>query len=322
MSTVLDIARAIMAVCQPLTGTRATGEIVLQPTVDLVVEPNSYFYPVVNGSVRHDLLFKIARNPAREDKTWHLTANTPTPVQVLSNIGGARHNMPAGTRFVIEQPWREGLADRPVTLGGFTGGADPVENQDLALWNFVPYESFGAQQNLELFRSSIGGRFPAAMIVWTESEPADGMSTSGVVRPTKRGAGKISMSELFDIMLISNNASSEHERRGQGLRVLDEMTALLVDRMEVDGFNFSSPGGIHIRKRYRTPPNGEQFYKAFQVYNLTLSAQNTFVQLDTRVYSPLLSFKIDAPREDHPTAAAPTATDLPLVINNRVTNPQ
>lgn len=311
---VLDTARGLMALCQPLTGERATGEVMLQPNANVVVPSNGFLYPVVNGSVRHDLLFKTAVNPNTEDGNWPMTAGVDAPVQVLSNIGGVRHNMAPGTRFVVEQPWRYGLADRPRTVLGLTGATDPLDD-DLALWNFVPYESFGTKPNQEAFRSSIGGKFPAAFIIWKESEPADGMTTNAVVRPTHRGAGKISYAELFEILLISNRSDSEHERRGQGLRILQEMCALLVDRQAVDGQAISSPGGVHIRKRYRMPSDGAAFYQAFQVYGITLSAQTTLVQRDSRTYAPLNGFRIDAPREANPT-------DLPLVVNNRVTNPQ
>ena len=318
---VLDTARGIMALCQPLTGERATGEVIIHPRANVVVPANGYLYPVVNGGVRHDLLFKTAVNPDTEDGNWPMVVGVPSPVQVLSNIGGVRHNMAPGTRFVIEQPWRFGLAERPNTLLGLAGAEDPID-EDLALWNIVPFESFGSKPNQELFRSSIGGKFPAAIIVWKESEPADGMSTSSTNRPTHRGAGKVSYTELFEILLICNSADSEHERRGQGLRVLQEMCSLLVDRQAVDGQAISSPGGLHIRKRYRLPPDGAAFYQAFQVYGITLSAQATLVQRDSRTYSPLTAFKIDAPREEHPTADDPDAEDLPLVVNNRVANPQ
>ncbi len=116
-------------------------------------------------------------------------------------------------------------------------------------------------------------------------------------------------------MVISSRADSEAERRGQGLRVLDEMTALLVDKVAVDGMGMSSPGGIHVRQRYRASSGGDEFYKTFQVYGLRISVQVTIEQRDTREYELLRKFRIDAPREDTPT-------DLPLVVNNLVDNPQ
>lgn len=319
--SMMRIARNLMAICQPLTGERATGQVQLLPKADIVVDPHSYLFPVVNNQVRHDLVFKTAINPAQPDGVWPAPKDVATNVSIVSNIGGVRHNLAPGTEFVVEQPWRYGLPGKPRSLGGTSGATDPADD-DLALYNFVSYESFGSKPTLDLFRSSIGGKFPAAMVCWMEGEPADGMSTSGVSRPTKRGAGRISYSDIFEIMIFSSRADSEHERRGQGLRILDEMCALLVDRMAVDGEALSSPGGLHIRKRYRAPSAGDGFYKVFQVYIITLSVQSTMVQRDTRAYNPLLGARIDAPREDHPTDDDPDAQDLPLVVNNRVSVPQ
>lgn len=313
--SILDTERQLMAVCQPITGDRASGTVIIKAAGDTAVSLpfGSYLFPIVNGQVRYELAFKVAKSTAT-DGSWTIGGGgAETEVAVFSNIGGERHNLPKGTRFVLDQPMKPQLAAGAVTRTGTTGATDP--NGDLALYNFVSFESFGSKPSLELFKSGIGGRFPAAIIHWIEDEPADGMTTSSVSRPTHRGRGVMSYLDLFEILVVSNRSDAEHERRGQGLRVLDEMTALLIDRMAVDGQGMSSPGGLHIKRRYRAGNGEDGFYKAFQVYALQITAQVTITQRDTRVYDELKTFRIDAPREDTPV-------DLPLVVNNLVTNPQ
>lgn len=312
--TIVDIARGIMAACQPLTGDRASGTVALHnvSAAPISVVPNSCLFPVVNGSVRYESVYKVGRNPADAKGVWTIGAGATQNVPVFSNIGGVRMNLSAGTTFRAEGSWSPGLAPNPRAVTAIVGGADPSD--DLALYNFVMYENFGAKPTLELFKSAIGGRFPAAMIFWLESEPADGLSTSATNRPTHQGAGKISYTEMFEIMIVSTREDSENNRRAQPMRIMDAVSALLVDRMSVDGSAISSPGGLHIRRRNRL--GGEDgFYRVFQAYSLTLSAQATYVRTDDRVYDVLRKFRIDAPREDSPT-------DLPLVVDNEVANPQ
>jgi hypothetical protein len=206
------------------------------------------------------------------------------------------------------------LSAAAVTRTGTEGGTNPTG--DLSLFNFVSFESFGAKPSLELFKSAIGGKFPAAIIHWIEDEPADGLTTSSVNRPTHRGIDKMSYVDLFEIIIVSSRSDSEIERRGQGLRILDEMSAWLLDRTTVDNERLSSPGGLHIRRRYRAGNGEDGFYKAFYVYAMQLTATVTIVRRDLRTYDELKKFRIDAPREDHPAA------DLPVVVDNEVDNPQ
>lgn len=316
---ILDIERLVMACCQPITGERATGTVLLKSATgaDVSVPHGFFLFPIVNGQVKYEFAFKTVINPATDRLTgaargaWTVTT-AGIAVSIWSNIGGARHNLPRGTRFVIDQPLRPELEQSPVTQTGTAGGEDP--DGDLALFNFVSYEYFGSKPSLELFKSSIGGKFPAAIMHWVESEPADGLTSSAVSRPTHEGAGKASYSELFEILVVSSRADSKEERRGQGLRVMGELTEFLLDRVGVDGVGFSSPGGIHVRRRYRVPAGDDGFYKAFQVFGMTISAQTTIEKRDTRAYDLLRKFKLNAPRD--------AETDLPLVVDNLIANPQ
>lgn len=315
MSTVIDLGRSIQAVCAPVTGERASGYVTLKASSaeGVKVTANEYLFPIVNGQVRYDMNFKTVKNPLSEDGEWTVPGGGTLALPVISNIGGKRHNLKPGTKFVLDDLWLGALERQAVTKTGFSGGADPTGY--VSLYNFVIFENFGAKPSVELFKSAIGGRFPAAVMHWMASEPADGMSTSATNRPTHRGQGRITFTELFKILVVSTREDSEHNRRAQPLRVVQELSELLFDRQSVDDHAFSSPGGVHIRGRGREGSGEDGFYRTFQVYSLTISAQATITQKDSRVYHELKRFRIDAPREATPE-------NLPVVVNNLVDNPQ
>ncbi len=153
--SILDTTRLVQACCQPLTGERATGTALLKSATgaNVVVPHGRYLFPLINGSVKHELAFKTAINPATVSLAGEARgAWTVTPagiaVSILSNLGGARHNLPAGTSFVVDQPLKPELVAKPMTQTGTSGGTDP--SGDLALYNFVAYEYFGAKPSLDL----------------------------------------------------------------------------------------------------------------------------------------------------------------------------
>ena len=106
MSTLVDNSRALMALLQPITGERATGQvrITTRPGSGSVLLPYGYyFWPVVDGQVEPQWLFKLAKNPGREDGCWEVT-EAGDLCDAFSNIGGIRHNVTGGTVFRSEIP--------------------------------------------------------------------------------------------------------------------------------------------------------------------------------------------------------------------------
>src|SRR3972149_1673939 len=104
MAGIESLARSLLGALTP-TGTRSSGVVTVKsvgPGTALVPR-NSYLLPVVEGRLREHAIFKIGptRAPLAANGTggdWTVTAGG-TPVAVVSNLGGARHNVPAATVF-------------------------------------------------------------------------------------------------------------------------------------------------------------------------------------------------------------------------------
>jgi hypothetical protein len=97
--SILDTERKIMAICQPMTGDRATGKVVVKAAgVDPVELPlGTVLFPILS-QVRYDLPFKVAASAplsSTEDGAWTIAGGgAETVVDIFSNIGGERHNLP------------------------------------------------------------------------------------------------------------------------------------------------------------------------------------------------------------------------------------
>jgi hypothetical protein len=282
---------------QPQTGTRATGTVLvtaIEGTPGNVELPRSaYALAVVDGKLRQDLVFKVDEGPGTkvgsEDnnvKGWWPVDAVGVSINFVSNLGGDRHNLPPGTELQFDPPIT-GIQPRCVVENpGFTNGVSPSFFG--ALNNVIMYEQFdGPQKTVDIFRSSIG-KPPIALIVWTNSEPADGTVISTTARETRVGTRKVLYKEQYAIYVIVNRKDNEHTRRLEGLTILDTISELLTDRQSVDGICFSNPSGIQIRERFRDFAQGQEMYQEFYIYGLRLSAERLLRQTDVRTYNDWL----------------------------------
>lgn len=323
-ATVLTIGRGICAILQPLTGARATGTCVFRPVSGATEQlpPHTWLYPIVSNQIRPDLGYKVLPNPAAESGEWAIAA-AGTAAPVVSNIGGKRHNVPVGTEFRIEPDAGANVAGTAVTLTGFAGGTDAFESvdpvvADLGIANVVLYETFGgSSESIEQFNANVGGRWPLVMLFWSGDEPADGYANNNTSSPTKRGSHSMQYAQDFELWLVCSRQDSEAQRRGQAMRLLDEISWYLYDRMSVDGLAISSPGGIKIKRRSRETGTGEQFFKAFRVYSISLSATITQTKRDISTAQPLVRFHTDYLKENR----APDGTNLDLPLLHDIITP-
>ena len=304
-TTIIETARDIMAVVAPVTGTRATGKVLIRsrPGKGTVYLPaNWHFIPVVNKASRDELLFKTAQGPGRakfpdgkrkklsesepDAPSWWTITEQGTIVDVLSVLGGKRHNLPAGAQLQFDpvHPDLEPVAT--VLDGGITGGVDP--NWLGGLQSFVQFESLaGPTATLDAFRAGVSA-FPAAVIVWDGSEPADGTTQSSLSRgQTRVGPGQSLFKEKFNIFVMSKREDSGHLRRNEGLKLLDDLTFWLTDAMEADGQQFSSPTGIQIRGRTRVVGDGAVFQQVY-IYAIQLSVTALWKRYDARTFNEWL----------------------------------
>lgn len=285
---IISTARALMATMQPATGTRSSGSVLVTATAgqSVVVPRNRYAIPVVGGSARPDLMVKAANNPATEDGSWTAT-DAGTAINFISNLGGARHNLPDTTVLLFDPPL-DNVASAVVTGGAFAGGADSTAFG--ALRDLVMAEQLsGPQLTTDLARSPIK-RFPSAIVTWQDVQPADGSTVVQQNRGAARvGTRRILAKATYRISIISSRADSAHARRHEGLYAVDQVARLVSDRQAVDGREcVSNPSGVQILQMLREFQPGADLYLKFFIYHLVVACTVTIEQIDTRSYNDWL----------------------------------
>lgn len=304
-TTIIEIARDLMAVCAPTTGTRATGKVLVRAKAgkgNVTLPANWHFIPAINNAAREELLFKTATGPNRakypdgkrkkasadepDAPSWWVIPEAGTAVDILSVLGGKRHNLPAGTKLFFDplHPDLEPVVE--VLDGGITGGVDPT-------WlggamSIVQFEQLvGTTATLDAFRAQVD-KFPAVVIVWDGSEPADGTTQSSLDRAESRvGPSQQLFKERFNLFVLSKRVDGDHMRRNEGLKLLDDITLWLTDAMEVDGQVFSTPTGVQIRGRARVAGDSAS-YQQLYIYMLQLSVTTLWKRYDSRTFNPWL----------------------------------
>lgn len=305
------LARAMLGQLAPLTGTRGTGTAtVTNPTgADIDLDPNMFLLPVVQGELADDLVFKVDRNPATElphgeGGVWTIPAGGSLPVAIKSNLGGARHNLAAGTVLRFD-PLLDGL-DETATLGAaITDGADRA---GLCLRRAVYYEDLDAAA---IERDIAAGRLsqlPGAMLVWTQSTPAEGR-TAGTNQGSTRIADGVRMfTENYRMFIVSASLASDGRRRGEGARIMQAITRLLTDQqVTTDGEQLTAMGSLEILNRSRFVRNEKHY-----VYAMTLRVNRSVVRTDTRTFVPWLRTSL---QQALPGRDAPEPTSGVIVID-------
>jgi hypothetical protein len=312
------LARAILGQLSPLTGTRGTGTVtVTNPTGAAVqLDRNMFLLPVIGAGapeggaeLADDLAFKVAGNPAtalpyNKGGHWIIPAGGSLPVAIQSNLGGARHNLPAGTLFRFD-PVPFELDPTATLVAAITDGADRSEGQ-LAVQRAVYYEELDAAQ---IQRDIAGGRLarlPGIMLVWTQSTPVEGRTATTNQGSTRLADGIRAFAENFRLFVISSSLAGDRRRRSEGLRIMQAATRLLNDQqVTTDGEQLTSMGSLEVQNRGRYA-RGEQHY----IYQITLRVNRIYTREDTRAFMPWLRTHL---QQALPGRAAPEPT-TPLVV--------
>jgi hypothetical protein len=258
---------------------------------DTTVPRNTVILPVKDGRLRTSLIFKVAEGP-NDDGSWTAAAGG-TDIDVFSNIGGARHNIDDGTEFLIDPPTMNDITS-VVANGDFSDGADPTGWG--AVKDGVVYEQLNdAALHIDLRRSTIKG-FPAFIVGWVGSDPADG----GTINTRSRaGHSLVIYREQFELSVVVNRAESEHTRRAEVMHILDEASGWLSTRKAVDGRRFASEEGIFVQRRYQRKGR-DDLYKKFDVYGLLMTLKHAIRRKDQREYDDWLTTVVDITKPQDP----------------------
>ena len=290
MTQIIDGARDLMAVMSPLTGTRATGTLTITASgADVDVPAASYLVPEYDGRYRPDLAIKVLAGD-NDDKSITVTSSG-TSVPCVANLGGVIFNKLADATVYKFDPPMTGIASA-VGDGAFTGGA--AATGLTAVKSMVMYEQFRPGSAwLDLARSSIKD-FPAVLVAWQDSEPADG-SAVDQTQQMRVSALATLYHETYQILVISARSESGHYRRLAGAYILDEITARLTSRVDYDDGVISAPSGIQIRQRFRREiPSNDTL--RFYIYGLLVSLMRPYHMTDERTYEDLEEVVVDIVR--------------------------
>lgn len=308
-ASIVRTGRAIMSALQPLTGERAAGQLRLRAKEGKAfnLDRYTYFTPLLDGDNHTSWYFKVDGGP-NEDGSWLVDDSGDTLVSVYSNLGGIRHNVPAGTRFTPELKIEDldvTQANAPMAEADFEGGTDPEPYA--ALKDVAFYETLGGPaMSLDLSRSPLR-EFPALLVAFDDLTPADGTAISQVNQSAvNAGAGTKMYKIGYSLSIIVSRNESDAFRRHEGLLIADQILEELNDRHAAhDGELISNPAGLQIRTLMREA-GPQQVYQKFYVYTLFVSAMLSITRTERRKYSPLLRAGVTLQRrpDDEPVNAA------------------
>lgn len=315
-STTVDVGRALMAALQPLTGSRSSGTVRMRATAGntLSIPMNSYWVPIIDGQRQTSWLFKAARG-TNEDGSWPVDDSGTSVVNLISNIGGQRHNLASGTVFapVLPQDLLATGADAPTATSDFEGASEP--GNYCGVRDMVLYETFdGPDFSVDLHRSPIR-QFPAVMLAFQNLEPADGVAIAQNNQgEVNAGNGKKFYKVTYTISVITSRAEGDMSRRMEGMLIADTIVSLLMDKHATDtGECLSNPGGLQVRQMIRE--DGPQpVYKKFYIYTVLVSAMTVVTRLDFRVFPPWLRAVMNVDKPQVPSL--PGQGTFRLVSNN------
>ena len=283
------LARSMMAQIQPLTGNRASGVVTMKAVAgqgDQILKPNTYLIPLEQAGALNHYLLKVARNPAtvgphNTGGDWTVT-EAGTPITLISNVGGERYNLSAGTKIQFAQntPGLENFdtADM-VADADFTGGTNgPIKR-------VVIFEDLETADRARDFFDAKLGHYPAVMFVWQSSAPEEGRSTGASRGSTRAGRKTTANRETYNIFVISSKGQSDPIRRRVGQDIMEDITGLLTDNnRNRDGELLASKGnGVEINARGRVA-RGPNSY----VYSITVRLTVIFQAIEARVFNPWL----------------------------------
>lgn len=312
-----QLARAVIGQLSPLSGTRGTGRVlVLNDTPDeVVVAKNMYLLPNVGtlGELADDLVFKTKPNPDTLGEhgvggDWIIPANDSLEIDVWSNLGGARHNLPAGTVFRWDPPLSD-LGPTVTLVDAITDGANKPDAPRLdALIYYEDLDSAKIAKDLAAGRL----RTPGGFLCWDGSTPAEGRTAGTNQGSTRADTERRFFAENYHVFIAVSDQTSDRERRGSGLRLLQGVTRLLSDQSTTTDYEqLTGLGSLEITGRSRFS-RGERHY----VYQLAFRLNRVIKRLDTRTFIPWLQTHIVATA---PGRQAPEPTD-PFVMAD-VTDP-
>lgn len=239
------LGRGLQACLQVLQGDYSTGSVRAVATTDPVELPKGTFgIPIVDGSEDESKAVIVTANPSATGGAWTVTS-AGLDVAVASIQGGVHTALAAGTLVRWDPPITGLELTGTVSAGGLTGGTAATHYGALRQVRY--YRDMGSNPGAADFYAAGLHSYPAAVIGWESTMPADGAAMPGVgPDSTRRGQGKREFVATFALMLFTSRFDQTHRRRKESDQLRDDVLELLTDRVSYRDCYLSSTRGIQI----------------------------------------------------------------------------
>ena len=252
-----QIARAIIEVLRPLTGTPAYGFALVKATgADVLLPKNSYAAPIVASGVGTPPLKQIDRENLVRTVDEVVVNTIGKLVPIKSILGGLRQNRPVDTELRWDPPIDGVELVSTVSTGPTTGGAESTAVD--AVGQVILYEELRASSlGLDLFRALAERGAPCVVVTWNDAAAAEKFGRDRWTEPNR-----------WVLFVVVGNATGGSERASQGLDVCDSVVELLGDRASIAGIVFSAPpASVMGRRRVATDANTYVYAVELKTYN-------------------------------------------------------
>lgn len=287
--TSLEAGYRIMAALQPLMGAPSSGAVLPEVTGASAVVPAGSFAVSAQGEER--MVF-VSRNPERGSQgDWTIAPGQTVPVETVG--GGAHTESAPGTAFYWRLPIA-GVGPAAVATGGISGGTSAVATGSLRRIRWYK-EMSTPDAGRTFFSAQLGGghAYPAALLQWLRSSPADGGSTPSRSTETRQGAAKRAFMHEWILYLISARMDGVDDRRVEGDILRDRVLAQLSDRQAFRGLALSDSSGIEIVEAALS-----RVLPTSYVDEVRFATRYTLERVDERGFNPWLRTRV---QQRHPT---------------------
>lgn len=288
MNTIM-VTRGIQALLQVLQGNYSSGTVTMTATGDDVeVRAPVFGIPIVDGAEDESRLIKVEKNGAADTGYWTVTSGG-IDVNVQSVQGGAHVNLAEGTEIRWDPPMAGIELLGTVAAGGLTGGTRSTAFG--ALRQVRHYKDRGNQTALQFFQSQVAD-YPAALLTWDSTTPADGSAIPGIgADSTRIGNGKRMFAHNFELGVITSRRDGADIRRKEGDQLRDDLLELLTDRVSYRNCPISTGRGLQITEA--------RFVAVTPTVNIDLirfSCQYALVRREARTFNDWLKTRLQIER--------------------------
>lgn len=330
MSSTIQNARAIEAALQRLQGPPARGKLLVKATgADVVLTPGTCASPILGNSIDRLGTAFVRPNPANPaedlaERTWTVTSSGLL-VDVEAVSGGTPGNREGGTSYRWDPP-ELGLEPLAVAdAAGVTGGDWAGVYGGLKQFTHFSAVDFDPRQDLF---ETITFDYPAALLAWAGSGPADGpMAGTPGPRTARLRQTRMFYRNRWALYLVTSRLDGNADRAHEATLLRDDVLECLENTMAVRerAFRVSAEPGADITA-------ASPFRMLPQVY-VDLILFDTFFVLEhrpeTRTYNDWLRTRVKLytapnpgipPQDDAPPLELPNLV-VPMPPNGPGTPP-